>query len=125
MIYLSLDQNLYGPRSSVRNIYEESNTNTRVGDQNLYGPGSSIRNIYKESNLRPLAMPLGRNQVIVNPSGNSLPMVSNEVNFLGEVNGQNVHGHQTPRSNLNTNCGGLAQIPIISKLLLDLEMNQI
>ena len=51
-------------------------------------------------------MPLGRNEIIGNPGGSSLPMVSNEVKFWGKVNGQNLCGHQSPRSNFNINCGG-------------------
>ena len=31
-------QNLYGPRSSTENLYD----NVRVGGQNLYGPGPNI-----------------------------------------------------------------------------------
>ena len=111
------DQNLYGPGPSVRNVYEEGNMNTRVGDQNLYDPGFSVRYIHVESNinarvgdqnlhgprpsvrnyceqnnLRPIAMPLGRNEVIVNPVGSSLTIASSDINFQGQVDGQNLHG---------------------------------
>ena len=56
-------------------------------------------------------MPLGRNDIILNPGGSSLPMVSNEVNFRGEVNGQNLYGHRSPQCNFNPNCRGFGAYP--------------
>ena len=38
-------------------------------------------------------------------------MVSNEINFQGEITGQNLHVCWSPRSNLNTNCGGFSSNP--------------
>ena len=46
-------------------------TNARVGDQNLYGPGSSVQITYERGNLRLVAMPMGRNQTVVNPGASN------------------------------------------------------
>ena len=69
-------------------------TNARVGDQNLYGPGSSVQITYERGNLRPVAMPMGRNQTVVNPggsNGNNLPMDFNVESLRGKVNNQNLY----------------------------------
>ena len=96
---------MYGPGSSVKN------TNARVWDQNLYGSKPSVSNFNKGSDLRSLAISGGRNEIIVNSSGSTLPMLSNEVSFWGENNGQNLHGHRSPRSNFNPNYGGFSLYP--------------
>ena len=41
-------QNLYGPRSSVVNLYD----NVRVGGQNLYGPGPHIEHHMVGSDIK-------------------------------------------------------------------------
>ena len=88
------DQTSYGSESNlnydkgrVSEIYisKQTSTNVRVGDQNLYGPGSRVEITYEEGNLRPVAMPMGRNQTVVNPggsNGNNLPVDFN-VESLG------------------------------------------
>ena len=105
------DQNLHGPGSSVRNIYLESNANGRVGDQNLFGPGPSVENYYERSNLRSIPMPLGNNEVNTSPGGSSLIVASSDVNYRGQVDDQNLHGRQSPQTELNTECGGVNYHP--------------
>ena len=68
-------------------------------------------------------MPLGSNEVNVNPGGSSLTVASLDVNFPGQVDGQNLHCHQSPQNDFNIDCGGLVLIPRISRLTLDLERN--
>ena len=103
MIIEVLYQTLYGSESNINTDggrvsevlgMKRLSTNTRVEDQNLYGPGSSVN--YEESKLRPVDMPLVRNAIIVNPIGNSLPMVSNGESLWGEVSDQNLYGYQSP-----------------------------
>ena len=55
--------------------------------------------------------------------GNLLPVHSNEVNYRGEIDGQNLPGRRSPRSNINPNYRGVARILGKPKLLLDLEIN--
>ena len=66
----------------------------------MYGPGPSVRNSNEGNDLKSVVMP-----------GNSLPMLSNEINFQGEITGQNLHVCWSPRSNLNTNYGGCILYP--------------
>ena len=76
----------------------------RVLDQNVYGPESSVDHVYKGGYLRPVAMPLGRNQIVLSPSRNSDDNLSRDNNFddiLGEVNNQNLYGYQSTRDNIN------------------------
>ena len=61
----------------------------------MYDPEPSVRNNNEGSNLRSVAMP-----------GNPLPVLSNNLNFRGEINDQNFYGHWSPQSNLNLNYGG-------------------
>ena len=51
--------------------------------------------------------------------------MKNELNFRGEINGKNLYGPWSPRSNLNLNYGGVVRFLGIYKLLRDLEMNPI
>ena len=78
------DQNLYGPRPSVKNMYALSNLNTRVGDQNLCDPEPSIKNDNVGNDLRSVVIGM-----------NPLPVQSGEVSFWGEVDGQSLCG-QSP-----------------------------
>ena len=103
-----------GPKPGVENMYALNNLNTRVGDQKLCDPKPSIRNSNDRNNLRS-----------VFTHGNLLPVHFNEVNFRGEIDGQNLHGHQSSRSNIDPNYMGVARILGKPKLLLDLEMNRI
>ena len=105
------DHNLYGPGPRVEHIYTDGNTNTRVGDQNLYGPRTSVRSYYEQSNLRSIPMPLGNNEVNTNPGGSSLTIASHDVNYQGQVDSQNLHGQQSPRTDFNTECGGVNYHP--------------
>ena len=101
---------MYGPRPSVKNIY----VNTRVGDQNLFGPGPSIRNSSDGIDLRSVVIP-----------GNLLTEHPNEVNFRGEIDGQNLHGCRSPKSQFILIMRGVAHILGILRLLIDPEMNRI
>ena len=76
---------MYGPRPSVDNMYALNNLNTRIGDQNLCDPEPSFRNSNDRDDLRSVVIP-----------GNLLIAHSNVVNFWGEIDGQNLHGHQSP-----------------------------
>ena len=53
-----------------RLLIKPLNRIARIGDQNMYGSNSSIDHMYKGGNLRPVALPLGRNQIVLSPSRN-------------------------------------------------------
>ena len=81
----------------------------RVLDQNVYGPESSVDHVYKGGYLRPVAMPLGRNQIVLSPSRHidgNLPRDNNFNNIRGEVNNQNLYGYQPTRDIINLIGGG-------------------
>ena len=107
------DQNLYGFGPCVDDFYKMSNRDARVGEQNLDGPGPSVnilialddlniragdQNVCDSKpcirienvgdDLRSLVIPM-----------NPLPAQSVEVGFRGEIDDQNLHGHQSPQSN--------------------------
>ena len=83
-------QNLYDPGSSAENCYE----NARVGNQNLYGPGPSTENNMGVFYIRS-----------VDIHGNPVSMLTNELNFWGEIDGQNLYGQWSPRGQFNPICG--------------------
>ena len=49
-------------------------------------------------------MPLGSNEVNVNPGGSSLTVAYRDVHFWGQVDGQNLHCCQSPQNDLNVDC---------------------
>ena len=98
-------QNLYGSRPSIE-LYGINARDTRVGDQNLIGPGPDISNLIALDHLNPRAMDLELrgaastitnentgvdSRSVINPLNPSLAY-SSEVNFRGEVDGQNLCG---------------------------------
>ena len=101
-------QNLYGPRPSAENCYE----NARVGDKNLYGPRPNT-----EFNMT------GIDIRSVDIHGNPVSVLPNELNFWGEIDGQNLYGQLSPRGKFNPICGGLDLKQGIFSLPLGLVMN--
>ena len=43
-------------------------------------------------------MPLGNNEVNTNPGGSSLTVASHDVNYRGQVDGQNLYGQHSPQT---------------------------
>ena len=98
-------QNLDGSGPSI-DLYRINARDTRVGDQNLIGPGPDIGNLIALDHLNPRPMDLGLREAestvtnentgvgsrsVINPLNPSLAY-SSEVNFRGEVDGQNLCG---------------------------------
>ena len=81
----------------------------RVWDQNLYVPESSVDLMYEGGNLRPIAMPLGSNQMLLSPGRDidgNFPRDNNYDNIRGKVNNQNLYGYQPTPDNINLVGGG-------------------
>ena len=115
-------QNLDGSGPSIE-LYGINARDTRVRSQNLNGPGPDISNLIALDhwNLRATDLELrGAESIITNentgvgsrsvnnPLNPSLAR-SSEVSFRGEVDGQNLCGHRSPRSNSVYGGDGLAQ----------------
>ena len=73
------NQNLCGSEPSINSLYEGGterllsnwiNKSARVRNQNMYGSKSSVDLVYEGGNLRPIAMPLGENQIVLSPTRN-------------------------------------------------------
>ena len=80
-------QNLYGPRSSVVNLYD----NVRVGGQNLYGPGPHIEHHMVGSDIK-----------FVDACREPVSVLPNELNFRGKIDDQNLYGQWSPQSKTNS-----------------------
>ena len=62
----------------------------------MYGSESRIDQIYKGGNLRPVTMPLGRDQILISPGRDmdgNLPRDNSYDNILGKGNNQNLNSY--------------------------------
>ena len=89
---------LDGLGPGVSNLIALDDLNLRARDQNLCESESSITNDHVEVGSRSVVIPI-----------NPLPAQSGEVSFRGEIDGQNLCGRRSPRSNPIYGRDGLVQ----------------